>query len=336
MTSKEEEKGIAATPPNPLPDCFPVDGNDILRDPLLDQSVQFFREELQAEFETCRSADGLYYEYRPLGTDWRVVHRNKDPEFFWAFRDKEFVYGSNCLQTVLKAIKKIKRKETDEKEEEEEEPEKRCKSDYEYEVDRDPFWAPIAREVVDKVGQRGRVRYNLSQTLGEEDYVVFLVDQKWTIRARKDGTFSGSLFDVNMPEFSGTLDEVLAWLDPVGPEKQFEHSVRFKIRQWQKHLARMADERTAWKQAQQSASELQLLLSRLGNPDWGPETNTRGFYFGLQTLVDTAKTKAAEPPLDLEKAVVGECLKEMTNLATEEIVKRLEVVSRLIKEQQQQ
>lgn len=289
----KEGKDTAA-PPNPLLTFFLVGGDDILRDSFLDHCIQCFREEFQerfgkeADFETYQSADKNYFEYRPLGLDWRVVHRNKSPEFFWAFRGEEFVYGSNSLQTVLNAFNKNKRKETEENEEEE--TEKRTKADYEYEVDRDPSWAPIAREVVKRVGQ---VHYHL--TRGEEEYVVFLVDQKWTIRAKKDGTFKGSLFDVNMPEVSGTLDEVLAFLDTADPEKQFEHSVRFKIRQWQKHLARMADEKTAWNQAQQSACELQLLLSRLGNPDWGPETNTRSFYFGLQTLVDTAKTKAAEP-----------------------------------------
>lgn len=349
--SKKESK-TAALPPSPLPDFFLVGGDDILRDSYLDNCIQCFREEFQARFgkeadlETYRSADGRYFEYCPLGLDWRVVHRNKGLELFWVFRGDDFEGGSSSLDSALKMVSKRKKEEegedsetekkTKEEEEDDSETEKKTKEEEDkYDVDRDPFWTPIVKAVMERVGQQGPVLYHLQHTYGEPDYVVFNVDNRWIIRAKKDGTFEGELFDVYLYENKGTLDKVLAWLDPTDPDKRFEHSVRIRISRHQKQLARIADDRVAWKQAQQSATELQLLLSRLDYPDWGPETNTRSFYFGLGTLIEAAKTKVAELPLDLERVVVNDCLKEMTNLCTEEMVKRLELVSKLVKEQKQ-
>lgn len=347
--SKEEEKDTAAPlPPPPPTDFFPVGGDDLLRDNDLSHLVERFREVVQTRFglvvdvSVQATVDHDCVEFRlcneSRATDWRVIHDTKQ-EWSWAYRgeDEKWTFSANSLDSVLDMIETGKRKETDEKEEEEPETEKKSKEeeywkDQEYEVDRDPFWTPIVKTVVERVGQKGRVHYHLQQVLCEPDYVVFNVDNKWTIRAKKDGTFVGRLFDVYPDGVEGTLDEVLAWLDPESPEQRFEHSVRIKISRCRKQLEKLTDEKRAWTNAEKLATELQMTLAILHQPHWGPETNTRAVYFGLETLSATAKTKAAEPLSTLEQMVTNECLKEMTDLPTEEIVKRLGVVSRLMRD----
>lgn len=335
----------APLPPPPPTDFFPVGGDDLLRDNDLSHLVERFREVVHNRFGLAvgvsveATVDHDCVEFRldneSRATDWRVIHDTKQ-EWSWAYRgeDEKWTFSANSLDSVLDMIEMGKRKETDEKEEEESKTEKKSKEeDQEYEVDRDPFWTPTVKTVVDRVGQKGRVHYHLQQVISEPDYVVFNVDDKWIIRAKKDGTFEGELFEAYCWEEKGTLDEVLAWLDPESPEQRFEHSVRIKISRCRKQLEKLADERKAWTNAEKLATELQMTLARLHQPHWGPDTNTRAVYFGLQTLSATAKAKAAEPLSTLEQMVTNECLKEMTDLPTEEIVKRLGVVSRLIKDQ---
>ena len=325
-TDQPEKKVKLATedsPPPPPPDLDKLDlflqgGDDLLRDDELGNLVREFREALCARFrdidsEVYATVDKDWVQYFLPSLGWHVYH-DVTWDHYWGYRDKE--KQPACFRRsaplLLEDIGQIKEKDDADA----------------YGVDRAPLWAEIAKTVVTKIGKRNRLRYRLKNDTvdaNEENAIVFTLDGKFTFEAHEDGTFS-------CPGLTNSsLDDVLAHLQD--PEKQ---AIRAKIRHWREEKRKQDQERSAWDAASKAAIGLSKALAALDQPEWGPDTNTRSFYFALNTLYRFAKTKADDPPVSLEQAVVNECLKEMVNLPTPEIVKKLELVSQLVKEEEEQ
>ncbi len=325
MTDQPEKKvKLAAedSPPPPPPDLDKLDlflqgGDDLLRDDALGNLVRKFREALYARFrgidsEVYATVDKDWLQYFLPSLGWHVYH-DVTWGHYWGYRDKE--KQPACFRRsaplLLEDIGQIKEKDDDEA----------------YGVDRAPFWAAIAKTVVTKIGKRNRLRYRLKNDTvdaNEENAIVFTLDGKFTFEAHEDGTFSCP----GLPK--GSLDQVIGHLQD--PEKQ---AIRAKIQHWKDEQKKQAVDKEFWRTVYRAATRLEETLATRNYPEWGPDTNTRGFYFGLDTLCAFAKAKANDPLLDLEKAVVNECLKEMVDLPTPEIVKKLELVSRLVKEEEE-
>lgn len=322
MTDQTEKKVKLAAEYGPQPpdldklDLFLQGGDDLLRDDDLGNRVREFREALDTPFRGIDSEvyatvdkDWIQYYLPDLG---RHVYYDVTRDYYWGYRDKEKEpdCGRSSVSLIVEDIKRIKEEEDADA----------------YGVDRAPFWAAIAKTVVTKIGKRSRLRYRLKNDTvdaNEENAIVFTLDGKFTFEAHEDGTFSCP------GRTNSLLDDVLAHLQD--PEKQ---AIRAKIRHWREEKRKQDQERSAWDAASKAAIGLSKALTTLDQPEWGPDTNTRSFYFALNTLYRFAKTKADDPPVSLEQAVVNECLKEMVNLPTPEIVKKLELVSQLVKEEE--
>ncbi len=326
MTDQPEKKvKLAAedSPPPPPPDLDKLDlflqgGDDLLRDDALGNLVRKFREALYARFrgidsEVYATVDKDWLQYFLPSLGWHVYH-DVTWGHYWGYRDKE--KQPACFRRsaplLLEDIGQIKEKDDDEA----------------YGVDRAPFWAAIAKTVVTKIGKRNRLRYRLKNDTvdaNEENAIVFTLDGKFTFEAHEDGTFS-------CPGLTNSsLDDVLSHLQD--PEKQ---AIRAKILQIQADRKQAIGDQEDWRTIGQAAARLQEVLRKKNNPFWSPDTNIRGFYFGLDTLCTHANDKVKLPVPSLEQAVVNECLKEMVNLPTPEIVKKLELVSQLVKENEKQ
>ena len=320
----EKKAKLAAEQPIPQPpdldklDFFLQGGDDLSRDDMLGNRVREFREALDARFRGIDSEvyatldkDWIQYFFPSLG--WHVYH-DVTWNRYWGYRDKEKQPACfrRSASLLLEDIGQIKEKDDDEA----------------YGVYRVPLWAEIAKTVKAKIDPRRRLRFrrkNDKADKKEDDAIVFTLDGTFTFEANSDGTFSCRGLA------NSSLDEVLAHLQD--PEKQ---AIRAKIRHWKEEKAKQDQERSAWDAVSKAAIGLNKALAVLDQPEWDPDTNIRSFYFALNTLYRFAKTKADDPPTSLEQAVVNECLKEMVNLPTPEIVKKLELVSQLVKEEEEQ
>lgn len=289
--------------------------DELLRDhDELARRVREFRSTLELYFKGTDSdvyanADRSWIQYSLSGLGWHVYH-DVNRDVFWGYRDTEDepACSRDCVSLLLEDIKLIKEKDDDEA----------------YGVHRSSFWGEIAKTVKAKIDPRRRLRYRLKNDTvdeKEDDAIVFTLDGTFTFEANSDGTFSCRGLA------NSSLDEVLAHLQD--PEKQ---TIRAKIVQVQTVLKQAISDQEDWRAISQAAARLQEVLRKKGNPFWSPDTNIRGFYFGLDTLCTHAKDQTKLPVPSLEQAVVNECLKEMVNLPTPEIVKKLELVSRLVKE----
>jgi hypothetical protein len=318
----EKKFKLAAEQPIPQPPdldklAFFLQGSDdLLRDDVLGNRVREFREALDERFkgtnsEVYATVDKDWIQFYLFDLGWNVYY-DVIRDHYWGYRekDKEPACNRYPVEALLEVIERIKDRDDDNA----------------YGVHRASLWAAIARTVTSHFGlaQRHRVRYRLKNDTAdenEENAIVFTLDGKWTFEASQDGTFS-------CPGLaSGTLEQVLGVLQD--PEKQ---AIRTKIQFWKEELKEKAADKEFWGATFQTVCRLQELLAKKCNPSWGPDTNTRGFYFGLDTLRKHAKEKADLPVPSLEKAAVNDCLKEMADLPTPEIVKKLELVSQLVKE----
>lgn len=322
----EKKFKLAAEQPIPQPpdldklDFFLQGGDDLLRDDALGNRVSAFREALETRFkgtnsEVYATVDKDWIRFYLFDLGWNVYY-DVTHDHYWGYRGKERepICGRGRLDLLFADIERIKDEDDDNA----------------YGVHRVPLWAAIARTVTSHFGlaQRHRIRYRLKKDTAdenEENAIVFTLDDKWTFEASQDGGFS-------CPGLAnGTLEQVLGFLE--NPEKQ---ATRDKIQFWKEELKKEAAEKEFWDATFKAVCRLQELLAKRDNPSWGPDTNTRGFYFGLDTLRKHAQEKAERPVPSLEKAVVNECLKEMVNLPTPEIVKKLELVSQMVKEDSEQ
>ena len=316
----EKKAKLAAEQPIPQPpdldklDFFLQGGDDLSRDDTLGNRVREFREALDTRFrgtnsEVYATVDKDWIQFYLFDLGWNVYY-DVIRDQYWGYRekDKEPVCGRDRLGPLLfDDIERIRAED----------------EDAVFGVDRDPVLRKIVDAVFVKVG-RNRVKYRLRDPR-ENDMVIFTLDDNLRFRALRNGTFSCTGLQW------GSLDEVIDQLE--NPEIQ---QILVKINRWQEEQKKQAAEQEFWSTVYRAASRLEEILATRKRPTWGPDTNTRGFYFGLDTLCSHAKAKAADPLLNLEKAVVNECLKEMVNLPTPEIVKKLELVSQLVKENEKQ
>jgi hypothetical protein len=315
----EKKFKLAAEQPIPQPPdldklaFFLQGGDDLLRDDVLGNKVRKFREALDERFQGTNSevyatVDKDWIQYYLFDLGWNVYH-DVIRDYYWGYRekDKEPVCGRDRLgQLLFDDIERIRAEE----------------EDAVFGVDRDPVLRKIVDAVFVKVG-RNRVKYRLRDPR-ENDMVIFTLEGNLRFSALRNGTFSSTGLHW------GSLDEVIDQLD--NPEIQ---QIITKINRWQEEQKKQAAEKEFWSTVYRAASRLDEILAARKRPTWGPDTNTRGFYFGLDTLCSHAKAKAEDPLLNLEKAVVNEFLKEMVDFPTPEIVRKLELVSRLAKESEQ-
>lgn len=281
----EKKQRLAAEygPPFP-PDLDELDplffqrSDDLLRDDMLSNRASEFRAALDARFKGIDSEvyatedkDWIQYYLPAFG---RRVYYNVAQDYYWGYRDKEKEpdCGRSRLDYLFDDIERIKEDD-----------------DPAYGVDRDPVLRDIAKTVVAKVGQRDRVSYHRKSLRDDDDVAVFTIDGKLTFEAHRDGTFSCP----GLPE-NASLDEVL------DAEKW---PIRVKIKHWKDEQKKQMADQEFWSVTGKVATRLQEILAGRHNPEWGPDVNTRGFYFGLDTLCSHAKAKAADPLLNLEKAV---------------------------------
>ena len=285
----------------------------------LAKRVREFRTDLNSRFkdiayDVYAAPDRRWIQYILRDLGWHVYIDVKRDEF-WGYRfgEEEPACFRHTASLLLEDIERIKKTKDD---------------DEAYGVLRSPFWGKIAKTVHDKIGPQRRLRLrrkNDKADKKEDDGIVFTLDGKFTFEAHEDGTFSCP------GRTNSLLDDVLAHLQDPGKQ-----AIRAKIQHWKEEKAKQDQERSAWDAVSKAAIGLSKALAVLDQPEWGPDTNTRSFYFALNTLYRFAKTKADDPPVNLEQAVVNECLKEMVNLPTPEIVKKLELVSQLVKEEEEQ